>query len=129
MANLFELYVQNYEFTAFYTLYAALCFTVFLRVFWLVSVDAPLLDSTLNKIPFQLSESDLAYKYNADLAIDFRILLLKKIKMKISPDEDPGSFFSQLTTKNFQEEKNEKVVHHRSICYTIFTIGMPVNRY
>lgn len=89
---MFELYVQSYDFTAVYTLYIALSLAVALQVLWLINIESPLLESPLTKDIYLLSESASAYKYQAELSIDLHILILKKIKMKIAPDEDMSLF-------------------------------------
>ncbi|MBY0096770.1 hypothetical protein [Mesobacillus maritimus] len=89
---MFELYVQSYDFTAVYTLYIALFLTVALQVLWLINVETPLLESPLRHDIYLLSESASAYKYQAELAIDLHILILRKIKMKVAPEEDMSIF-------------------------------------
>lgn len=89
---MFELYIQSYDFTAVYTLYIALFLTVALQVLWLINVESPLLESSLRKDISLLSESASAYKDQAELSIDLHILVLRKIKMKIAPEEDMSIF-------------------------------------
>jgi len=89
---MFELYLESYDYTAVYSLYIALFLTVALQVLWLVNVESPLLDSPLRNSIFPLSESAAAYKYQAERSIDLHILLLRKIKMKVSNDEDSTHF-------------------------------------
>ncbi len=89
---MFELYLESYDFTTIYSIYIALFITVALQVLWLVNVESPLLDSPLKNSIFLLSESAAAFKYHAERSIDLHLLILKKIKMKVSPDEDSAHF-------------------------------------
>ncbi len=90
---MFELYAESYQFTTFYTLYITLLVSILLRIVWMLSVEAPPLDTWVKKIEFGLSVSDSAYKNRADLRIDRRLVILKTIKMKLDSDEE-AFFFS-----------------------------------
>ncbi|WP_338368082.1 hypothetical protein [Enterococcus faecium] len=85
---MFELYAENYQFTTFYTLYITLLLGILLRVIWMLSVEAPHLNTWVKEIEFGLSVSDSAYKNRADLWIDKRLVILKTIKMKLDTDEE-----------------------------------------
>jgi hypothetical protein len=89
---LFELYIQSYDFAAVYTLYIALFLTIGLQVLWLINVESPLLESSLRNDIYLLSESASAYKYQAELSIDLHILVLRKIRMKVAPEDDMSIF-------------------------------------
>jgi hypothetical protein len=88
VSHLFELFVESYDFTSVYTLYIAFVLTVALQVLWLVNVESPLLDSPLGKDIYLLCESVSADQYQTGLSIDLHLLVLRKIKMKVAPEED-----------------------------------------
>lgn len=89
---MFELYLQSYDFNAVYALYIALFLTAALQVLWLINVESPLIESPLRPDIYLLSESASAYKYQAELTINLHILILRKIKMKVAPEEDISIF-------------------------------------
>lgn len=126
---MFELYAESYQFTTVYTLYITLLLSVLLRVLWMLSVEAPLFDTWVKKVQFQLSASDSAYKNKADLTIDKRLLILKKIKMKVASDDEAFFFSPNSKDYHYQEEKNEKgLFKHFTIIDTIVFNRVPVGR-
>ncbi|RID85585.1 hypothetical protein D1970_08480 [Mesobacillus zeae] len=87
-----EFYIQNYDFTTVYTLYITFLLSVSLSVFWLVGIELPFIQSYLKKLSFQLSPSDFAFKCNSDLNLDIHLVLLRRVRMKISTEDDAAHF-------------------------------------
>jgi len=103
----FELFILTCEHTSFYTLYATFFVSLFIQIFWLLDLYLPELESTAKELPLQLSQSDLDYIQKSDLSTSLHLTFLKKIRLKLSPDEELTSFSPNINSKILGGE-NEK---------------------
>ncbi len=89
---MFEIYLQNFDFTTVYTVYITFLLSVSLSVLWIVRVELPFIQSCLRKLSFNLQPTDFIYKELSGGNTRFTLKLLRRVRMKVSKEDDLQPF-------------------------------------
>ena len=85
-----ELY-QGLDFAVFYPLYITVLLNVILSVFWMMNMDAPEMGSSFHSSVSQCPDL-IAHMSKRDMRPGSHILILQKVRLKISPGEEQHHF-------------------------------------
>lgn len=95
---LLEFYAQSFDLTTIYSVYITLLLSVIISAFWFLNSAASVSKSLPVKFRFQPSASEAAYNNKVEIGLNFHLLILKCIKIKIEPGDEAISYFSPKIT-------------------------------